>query len=213
MYDKSDLVGKKFGRLTVLKYVYSKYKKRHWLCQCDCGNISVVSTSQLKSGKTKSCGCLRRETTSQNAKKIKSTHHLTNTRIYNIWRSMKKRCYLKTHHAYKYYGGRGITICEEWKNDFMSFYNWSIANGYKENLTLDRIDVNGNYEPNNCRWVGWEVQQNNRRDNIHIKYNGETKTIYEWSEILNIKYCTLWWRIKNGWSIEEALKKKVRKCK
>lgn len=210
MYDKSNLIGQKFGRLTVLKYVYSKYKKRHWLCQCKCGNVSIVSTSQLKSGKTKSCGCLRRETTSQNAKKIKSTHHLTNTRIYSIWRSMKKRCYLSSNDAYKDYGARGIKVCDKWKNDFISFYNWAMANGYKEDLTLDRINVNGNYEPNNCRWANWKVQQNNKRNNIFLTYNNITKNIYEWSEITGIKYCTIWWRYNKGWNTERILSKGVK---
>lgn len=207
-----DLTGQKFGRLEVLQFVEIKNHHSYWLCKCNCGNFTQVTNSQLKSGKTKSCGCLRKEIAKQNAKKLKTTHNLTNTRLYNVWRSMKKRCYLKTHKAYKDYGCRGIKVCEEWKNDFMSFYNWAIKNGYQENLTLDRIDVNGDYESNNCRWVNWKTQQNNRRDNIHIQYNGENKTIYEWANMFNIKYYTLWWRIKNGWSIEDALTRKVRKC-
>lgn len=208
-----DLTGQKFGRLKVLQFIEIRKHHSYWLCKCNCGNITEVSNSSLRSGKVKSCGCLRKEVTRQNAIKTKTTHHLTNTRIYNIWRSMKKRCYLKTHKAYKDYGARGIKVCDEWKNDFMSFYNWAIVNGYKEDLTLDRINVNGFYEPNNCRWVTMEIQQNNRRDNIHIQYKGENKTVYEWADVFNIKYCTLWWRIKNGWSIEDALTKKVRKCK
>lgn len=208
-----DLTSQKFGRLKVLQFIEIRKHHSYWLCKCNCGNITEASNSSLRTGKVKSCGCLRKEVTRQNAIKTKTTHHLANTRIYNVWRSMKKRCYLKTHKAYKDYGGRGIKVCNEWKNDFMCFYNWAIINGYKEDLTLDRIDVNGDYEPNNCRWVDWKIQQNNRRDNIHIQYNGENKTVYEWANEFNIKYCTLWWRIKNGWSIEDALTKKVRKCK
>lgn len=208
-----DLTGQKFGRLKVLQFIEIRKHHSYWLCKCNCGNITEVSNSSLRSGKVKSCGCLRKETAKENVIKSQTTHHLTNTRIYNIWRSMKKRCYLKSYKAYKDYGGRGIRVCDEWRNDFMSFYNWAVANGYKENLTLDRIDVNGNYEPNNCRWVDWKTQQNNRRDNIHIQYNGENKSVYEWANTFDIKYCTLWWRIKNGWSIEDALTMKVRKCK
>lgn len=208
-----DLTNQKFGRLKVLQFAEIKNHKSYWMCKCNCGNVVKVSSWMLKSGHTKSCGCLKIEILKQKTIKANIVHHLTNTKLYNIWRSMKKRCYLKTHEAYKDYGGRGITVCNEWKNDFMSFHDWAMNNGYDEKLTLDRIDVNGNYEPNNCRWATWKEQQNNRRDNIHIQYKGKTKTIYEWSEIFNIKYCTLWWRIKNGWSIENALTKKVRKCK
>ena len=204
------LENKRFGNLIALNYAYSKYKKRYWKCKCDCGNYTIVCASQLLSGKTKSCGCLRKQIARENAIKTHTTHHFTQTRLYDIWRSMKKRCYLKTHMHYSSYGARGIKICEEWKNDFISFYNWAMENGYRDDLTIDRIDVNGNYEPNNCRWATIKQQQNNKRNNIFLTYEGKTKSIYEWSNITGIKYCTIWWRYRHNWNINKILERKVK---
>lgn len=207
MNDRFNLSGKTFGRLNVLEYAYSKNSRRYWKCKCKCGNVVYISTNDIKNNHTKSCGCLRKEVAKKNFIESHTTHNLTNTRLYNIWRSMKKRCYLKTHQAYKDYGGRGIKVCDEWKNDFMSFYNWAIENGYKEGLTIDRINNNGNYEPSNCRWTTLKEQQFNKRNNIFLTYNNETKNIYEWSAITGIKYCTIWWRYKIGWKIEDILER------
>ena len=123
-------------------------------------------------------------------------HGMIHTRLYSIWHCMKVRCYIKSCLSYKNYGGRGIKICDEWKNDFISFYNWSLANGYKDNLTIDRIDVNGNYEPSNCRWVSKKEQDNNRRTNRFIEYNGIKKTIQQWAEEKGINTYTLRKRIR-----------------
>ena len=132
-------------------------------------------------------------------------HGKYHTRLYNIYRGMKDRCYYKSHNRYNYYGGRGISICGEWLNDFMAFYTWAIDNGYDDNLTIDRIDVNGNYEPCNCRWLTPKEQSNNRRSNVYLTYNNKTQTIKQWAEELGINYKCLWKRHKLGWSDKECL--------
>lgn len=184
-----DLSGKQFGKLLVLsRSEYSKTAHAYlWNCQCECGNIVKVSGNNLKNGHTKSCGCLK-------IKKQK-THELSDTRLYNIFYNMKSRCY-NTKNPYFYnYGGRGITICNEWLNDFTAFYNWAITNRYKDNLQIDRIDVNGNYEPTNCRWVTIIQNSNNKRTNRYETYMGETHTIAEWAKILGINKSTLYNRL------------------
>lgn len=184
-----DLTGQRFGRLIVIKRDgTTRSKHTRWLCKCDCGNFTYVSRVSLKNGSTKSCGCLKKE------KFTNYKHGKVNNRLYYIYNGMKARCYNKNHHAYNCYGGRGIKICDKWlekESGFMNFYNWAINNGYQEGLSIDRIDVNGNYEPVNCRWVTQKVQTNNTRRNVYITYNGETHTLKEWSEILNIPYGTL----------------------
>lgn len=153
----------------------------------------------------KSCGCFFDE-----KKKFGNPkHEKSNTRIYRIWSEMKTRCYLKTCNIYKNYGGRGITICKEWLDDFMNFYNWAMSNGYTDELTIDRIDVNGNYEPSNCRWATNEIQQNNKRNNRIIVLNGVSHTLSEWSKITGINGGTISKRIKSGWTIERALEQKT----
>ena len=134
-----------------------------------------------------------------------STHGKTGTRIHDIWRSIKRRCYTKSHKEYERYGARGIKVCEEWVNSFQEFYNWAMANGYRDDLTIDRKDTNGNYEPSNCRWVTQKEQQNNRRNNHYITYNGKTQTAKQWAEELNKNYSTIITRLNRGWSIERTL--------
>lgn len=208
-----DLTGQRFGRLVVIKRVENnKRQEVQWLCQCDCGNTKVVCAAHLKKGNTFSCGCLKRERSVQQLK----THGLSYTRIYGVWAGIKYRCYNANQKQYKNYGGRGITMCDEWKNDFKVFYDWAIAHGYDEKAskgecTIDRIDVNGNYEPSNCRWVNNTTQQNNRRNNCYLTYNGETHTTAEWGKILNISVMALNHRIERGWTIERALTTPVRR--
>lgn len=205
-----DLTGQKFNKLTVL----CKSNKRdnsgsiYWKCKCDCGNETLVITKHLKNGHTKSCGCLHIQQAKEQAKKmIKNNiiHNKSNTRLYHIYQGMINRCYKETHKFYKNYGGRGIRICDEWLKDFMSFYNWAMENGYKEDLTIDRINNNGNYEPNNCRWLTIKEQAENRRTNTLYKYKGEIKPLKLICEELNVKYTTIRKRIVNGMSLEEAL--------
>ena len=193
-----DLTGQKFNKLTVIKRVENdKRNNSRWLCKCDCGNEKIISGYHLKRASIVSCGCYIREITSKRSK----THEKTNLKLYDVWAAMKTRCYNKNRKEYKNYGGRGITVCDEWKDNFMTFYNWAMANGYDENAprgecTIDRIDVNGNYEPNNCRFVNMKVQQNNKRNNCLITYNNETRSITEWSKTLNISVNAMRDRLK-----------------
>lgn len=197
-----DITGQKFGRLTVIKFLRIENHKAIWLCECECGNLTEVATNHLTSGHTKSCGCLHKERTIESHK----THGQKNTRLYRIWRCMKQRCYNKNFPYFQDYGGRGITVCSEWYNDFMAFYDWAMKNGYDNTLTIDRIDVNGNYEPNNCRWATAKQQARNRRNNINFTYNGETHCLKQWCEILGLNYNTVGTRFYTyGWSIERAL--------
>lgn len=200
-----DLTGQKFGRLTVIKRVENKNKQTYWLCRCECGNEKDVNAGNLKSGNVRSCGCLRHETSTK--------HGMRNSRIYEIWRGMKKRCFNKNYKHFNDYGGRGITVCDCWKNDFMSFYNWSMLNGYVDDLSIDRIDNNKGYFPENCRWATIKEQANNTRANRFLTYNGETKTMTKWCEILNMKCTTLFTRLKLGWSVEKAFTIPVRERK
>lgn len=195
-YNFKDLTGQKFGRLTVIERAENdKNGSTRWLCRCECGNEKIIEGGHLRSHKIKSCGCLLTDVLI----KRNYTHGMTNTRLFHIWQGIKNRCYNKNFEHYKHYGERGITTCKEWKDNFMSFYNWSMNNGYEEHLTIDRIDVNGNYEPSNCRWIKQAEQSRNRRDTVYITYNGETHTFYEWSKITGINQntlCTRYYRDK-----------------
>ena len=214
-----DLTGMRFGKLTVLEYTNKRNLNRNilWRCLCDCGNEIYVATSCLNSGHTKSCGCGKNNFVEMGKIGGKfGKHHLSRTRLYKCYNHMINRCHNSSNIQYKDYGGRGITVCEEWldkDNGFINFYNWAMDNGYKDDLTIDRIDVNGNYEPSNCRWVNMQKQNNNRRNNHIIIYNGERKTLEEWSRILpiNISSAELRYRIMNNWSIEKAFKTPVRR--
>lgn len=201
-----DLTGQKFGRLKVIKRVENKGRQTMWLCKCDCGNEKIVRGSHLINGYIKSCGCLNKEILRQRCSK----HLQSKTRLHQIWLRMKQRCVNKNLECYKNYGGRGITVCDDWKNDFMSFYSWSMQNGYKNDLSIDRIDNNGNYEPSNCRWADRKTQARNTRSNRLITYNGQTHCISEWAEILNISKTILQDRISQNWSIEKTFKTPVR---
>ena len=197
-----DISGQKFNRLTAIKPV-RKYKSGNtiWLCRCDCGNFCEVEGSLLRRGKQKSCGCYP----SERMKQLNTKHNGFGTRLYEIWRQMHRRCYGKNTKAYKDYGGRGISICEEW-SEFEPFREWALFSGYKEDLTIDRIDVNGNYCPENCRWATVKQQANNRRSNHKISFNEETHTISEWADILGVNQVWLWNRLsRSDWDIARAV--------
>lgn len=200
-----DLTGQRFGRLTVIRRGENKCGHPAWICQCDCGNVTHILGDSLRNGNTKSCGCFRKEVTSE----LHTTHHMSvrgrRHRLYTIWSQMKNRCYNSNTDTYKHYGGRGISMCDEWKNDYMSFYTWAITNGYRDDLTIDRIDNDGNYCPENCRWADAVTQQNNTRHNRKLTLNGKTQTIAEWIRELHIKYGVLEHRVHRGWSDERIL--------
>jgi len=202
---KIDLTGQKFGRLKVIgEEGRGKDGQIRWKCKCDCGKITVVQSHHLRRGNIKSCGCLNQEVKTKHGMSSKKNKQ----RIYRIWESMKARCFNINHRHYNRYGGRGITICDEWKNDFQAFYDWAMSNGYQDNLTIDRINNDGDYEPENCRWVTYEEQNNNTRQNVTITLNGETHTVAEWVRITGIPRNTIIYRLKNGKSPEEILKTK-----
>lgn len=190
----NDLSGNKFGKLTLVK-IFS-YNPIKYECKCDCGNTKIIRASDILSGKSRSCGCVHGN---------HKTHGKTHTRLYSIYNNMINRCKNPNVDCYKYYGGKGISICEEWEKDFQKFYNWAMGNGYEENLTIDRIDVNGNYEPDNCQWVTMKEQANNTTRNRIIKYNGESKTLKQWAEILGFDESVLRNRLNRGWSVERAI--------
>lgn len=161
-----DITGQIFGRLTAIECVGSNnWNRCLWLCKCSCGNTKIVDGSSLRMGRTRSCGCLDREKHITHPNR--TTHGQCGTRIYRIWKAMKNRCLNPNTPDYKrWYGSNGITVCEEWKNDFSSFYEWSMANGYRDDLSIDRIDPSGNYEPSNCRWADAKTQANNKRKKV-----------------------------------------------
>lgn len=190
----NDLTGRDFELLHVQARVEnSPDGKTRWICTCECGAEVTVRGSDLLSGRIKSCGCIRRMTAAKQGKK-NATHGGTNTRLYTEWCCMLRRC--KAHHNYK---GRGIEVCQEWRHSFEAFRDWALANGYQDNLTIERKNTDGNYCPENCRWATMKEQQNNRRNNRVITYNGKTQTLAMWADETGIRAETIRWRIKAGW--------------
>ena len=197
-----DLTGQRFGKLKVIKFHSLDYRNRAlWKCKCDCGNFHVVAGTLLRGGSVRSCGCSKIESTI----KRNTTHGLSKHPIYNIWIHIKRRCYNENYPDYKDYGGRGITICDEWIHDFKAFYDWSISHGWKRGLSIDRIDNNGIYEPANCRWTTIEVQANNTRRIHAITYMGKTQSMMDWCKELDLDYYAVRSRINSyHWSIEKT---------
>ena len=198
-----DITGQRFGKLVAIKMVQknSNIKSRHavWLCKCDCGNEAIIDGVRLRNGKTRSCGCYAKERTRERM----TTHGMTKTRLFGIWQGMRDRCNNTMSKAYINYGGRGITVCDEWKNDFKAFYDWAFGNGYRDNLTIERINVNGNYCPENCMWIPFEEQSKNRR-NVSI-YNGLSQR--QWALRLNLNPVTLFnHRKRHKVSLEQTVR-------
>lgn len=196
----TDLTGRRFGRLTVITWDHYEYqganKRHYWKCLCDCGNTKVVKAENLYRGSTQSCGCLRK-------KSYEYRQHL-----YDVLRMAKKRCTDQDYKFYKNYGARGIRVCDEWtgKNGVDNFVRWAMSSGYHPGLTLERIDNDGNYSPDNCRWATMKEQSNNRRSNITITMNGETKTLTQWCEHFSVPYDLARDRyVGRGWTIEDAM--------
>lgn len=190
MSKKINLIGRKIGKLTVISIASNMGKNTAWKCRCDCGVVRDYLTYNLTSGKSKSCGCARAKSMSNKF----TTHGKSKTRLYGIYKGMKQRCLNKNNPAYHYYGGKGVSIYKEWLSDFELFYKWSYNNGYKDGLSIDRINPNGNYEPDNCRWVEVQKQQNNKLNSFFITINGDRKTLAEWAKCKKIKQQTLYSR-------------------
>lgn len=211
-YSDQKWIGQKYGRLTVIAYERVKRKtgktEIRWIVRCECGTLKSVRPYKLIIGNTLSCGCHKREATIEHNKVAKTKHGArksgSSSRLYNIWHGMKQRCYCDTCKDYANYGARGISICDEWLNDYSAFRDWSLAHGYADDLSIDRIDYNGSYSPDNCRWENSVTQCRNRRNNRRIFYKGKERTIAEISSMCGINYDALHMRIKNGWSIEDA---------
>lgn len=199
-------IGEKYGRLTIIE---NHHPKNEVVCKCECGNIKIARASNVFYGGTKSCGCLFKE--GNNYKHGYRKKGEKSERLYGLWKSMRERCNTSSNSCYKRYGARGIKVCKEW-DDYLVFKEWALKNGYSDDLTIDRINVNGNYEPSNCRWVNMKIQANNRTSNHYITIGENTKTIMEWSEISGIDRATIWARLmKYGWDEYDAVFKPVRK--
>jgi hypothetical protein len=212
---REDVVGNQYGRLIVLKedvgfyYFSGKYQrmKRRVKCICNCGNYKTILLENLRSSHTKSCGCLKLEQLMERTAK----HNLSSHVLYDVWKAMKQRCFNHFNPAYKYYGGRGITVCKQWRDDFMSFYN-DMNVSYKKDLTIERINNNKEYSKENCKWATTTEQSRNKRNNRFITYKGESKILTDWAEYLNIKKSVLTNRLnKYSWSIEKAFETPARK--
>lgn len=177
------------NEIEFLEYVgKDRHNKKKWRLKCHCGNEFIAIGTAVKRGNTKSCGCTQ----------YKRTHGQTHTKLYQVWRNMKYRCNNAKAPNYKNYGGRGIAVCDEWSNDFSKFKEWSVKNGYQEGLTLDRINNNGNYESDNCRWVDVQTQNNNKRKTLIVVIDGKEVSLKEYSVMVDIPYSTLKYRYHKG---------------
>lgn len=211
MSKHNDLTGNKYNRWFVESYIgTNKHREAMYHCICECGNEGNICGRDLVSGKSKSCGCYKSDVIKEAwrsgyMKPTKLRHGMAHSRIYKIWTSMKSRCSNPNLSEYKYYGGCGICVCDEWLNNFESFYDWSLMNGYDDSLTIDRIDVNGNYSPDNCRWVPMSVQANNKRTTRYLTFNGITRPIREWRSEFGFGRGVIEGRLSKGWSVEDAL--------
>ena len=200
--------GERYGRLTIIREVEpagSIHKRvRRFLCRCDCGNETICRLPNLKSGTTKSCGCYRKFVSSNR----RDCHHLQNTRIYRIWCGMKRRCYNKHNEHFDRYGGRGIIVCDEWKTDFMNFYDWAMSNGYDDKLSIDRINNEGNYEPSNCRWANQKQQIVNSTATIKCSLGGNIVSLSDIADILGVSFKRIRrivYMLNNGYDMSELL--------
>lgn len=204
-----DLSGQRFGRLTVIEPCGTTgHGEIKWRCICDCGNEHMASRGSLVGGKVSSCGCLRREQAGEIRAYVKPKHGGSNTRLYRIWRNMKSRCNCPTASKYHLYGGKGVRVCEAWIS-FGPFRDWAMSNGYADDLTIDRLDSNGDYYPENCRWVTSKVQGNNTSQNHKIEYDGRVQTLSQWADDLSLPYKVLSERIRRRWPIKRAFETPV----
>lgn len=204
-----DNVGKKYWNMTVIAIVPRTMKNGShtyaWRCRCDCGNERLVAPAKLKFGHTKSCGCMKIERIKANPSMDRTTHGGRHDRLYNIWRGIKERCHAESCKDYGAYGGRGISVCEEWRNSYSKFKEWALNNGYDNNLSIERKDVNGDYRPENCCWIPLKDQNKNKRTSRWVEYNGERHIVSDWARIYGMDARTLYNRLRIGWSMEKAV--------
>lgn len=197
-----DISGQRFGMLTAIKMVGKNERNNAlWLCMCDCGGECVRATVELRKRDNHSCGCMAKEHLRKMSDK-NITHEMTGSRIYGCYKGMMSRCYRPNDIHFPAYGGRGIIVCDEWKNNSKAFIDWALTNGYSDDLTIERIDVNGNYEPSNCKWIPMSEQYDNKQKNIMIEWNGEKHCAAYWSRVTGINANTIRWRYKHGWDVE-----------
>lgn len=205
-----DLTGQRFGRLVAvsceIRTMASGQKRAYWSCVCDCGETKTIPSASLVTGCSNSCGCFRREFIGRTHKK----HGMSGSRLYNIYGGMVSRCHNTADKDYKNYGNRGITVCVEWLADRSTFFGWALANGYSGNLSIDRVNNNKGYSPDNCRWATTVEQSRNKRQNVFIKIKEEVKTTAEWSKDYHIDPSTIWHRISMGWDPVDAVTKPIR---
>lgn len=196
--------GEKFASLTIIEecppYIKNKNYARRFLCKCDCGNEAIVRLTSLRSGRTRSCGCYMRK----RAVESNTVHGCFGTRLYGIWNGMLNRCRNPKVKSYRNYGAKGITVCEEWLS-FVVFKDWATLHGYRDDLTIERKNGKGNYEPSNCKWATMKEQGNNRDGNDVIEYRGVKMTRKQWSEKIGIEQGTIGLRLAHGWSVERAM--------
>lgn len=201
-----DLTGQRFGRLTVLRRCgTSKDGQKVYLCKCDCGNFKEIRSGNLRNGHTNSCGCLSREVTSKVNAERNTKHNGCGTRLYGIWYDMRQRCSYEKSINWHLYGGRGIRVCDEWQESFEPFRDWALSHGYEDGLQLDRIDNDGNYSPDNCKWSTRTEQGNNRRTCIYVTIDGVTKSVSEWCRETGVNRMVAYSRIRKGWEPEQAV--------
>lgn len=201
-----DYTGARFGRLFVVEKVSNAGGSALYRCVCDCGTVAEVNGSNLVSGATRSCGCIRKEA----AAKLKFSHGEHGTRIYRCWRNMLERCENPKCNEYPHYGRRGISVCEEW-HDPVLFFKWAKESGYRDDLSIDRIDVNGDYCPDNCRWADNATQARNKTNNVKITFAGRTMILADWAQETGLSAKSITYRLRHGWSVEDALTKPASK--
>ena len=202
--DLKPMIGKTFENWTVLEHDIERSvdRKTFYICECKCGTNRSVRADVLRNGRSISCGCLKKEMLRERV----TTHGMTKTPLHNVWIALKDRCTNPNNQRFKHYGGKGVKVCEEWKHDFQKFYDFAIENGWKKGLTIDRIDNDGDYTPENCHFITNRKQQLNKSNNNRVTINGETLTIKEWCDKSGINRNTFVWRLRNGWQGNALLK-------
>lgn len=207
------LIGAKQGDISIIRILRTEKRVgKIWECHCGCGNMFEASTSQLCSAKIQNCPECSKRLNKERTQKQLTKHGKHDTRLHSLWWSMISRCTYKGDTNYKFYGARGISVCDEWRNDFMNFHDWAMKNGYKDNLSIDRINTNGNYESSNCRWVTMKEQFRNRRTTQLITVDGVTKTQNEWAELTGLSHTAFSQARKHGKDIVEYTRDALRKA-